>query len=190
MRFRDYSRAGDAGVIVAGRPVDHIRDAADSGLYWVLSARPDRSWQLHQFDDTAGRFTEPVAVSPPMADDDDAHVWALGVLDLGTLSAWIGWQDGPVRRYIEETYTLVRDVRGRRPGREIETIVHRDDDAITRVTVHERWPATGQTGVALAGFHDEAFHDVSDMLNHVSTLLGLDPDSWQEITAGTHYRHP
>ena len=73
MGFRSNGHAGPPGVTTVGRPVDYIRDAADSGLYWVLSARPDGSWQLHQFDDGAGTFTEAVAVSPRLAEGEDSQ---------------------------------------------------------------------------------------------------------------------
>jgi hypothetical protein len=192
MRLKTRSHAEFTGV-TALRGVDHIRQAAWTGLYWTCSAEPDGSWILHQFNTNTGTFTEPRATSPRFTGDlPDVTGWMLSVLDLRDLAGWTDWQDGPTFRYIESTYTLVRDLTRRRPGRDLEIVVdgYPEDPTVPRVVIREYWRSNGQTSPPLADYSRDYFGDDADMLGRVSELYDLDPDTWTEITPGTHYRHP
>jgi hypothetical protein len=192
MRLKSTRRTEFTGV-TAQRPVDHIRQAAQTGLYWAVSAQPDGSWILHQFDTATGTFTEPIATSPRFTGDNpDVNGWMLSVLDLGAMEGWNGWRDGPTFRYIEQTYALVRDLQRRRPGRELEIVIDGfpEDPTVPRVILREYWPTNGQTSMPLADYFRDAFGDDADLLAQISKLYDLDPDTWTEITPSTHYRHP
>ena len=192
MRLRTYeSHAGTAGVALADRPASHIRRAAATGMYWTVSPTGDGRWMLHEFAEQTGTFTEPTALSPVVADGEVfAEVaWTLQYLDLGDLNTWLEWQDGTVTRQIEETYHLVRDLRGPVAGTVIELTVEPRHEApnIVDAVARDLWP-NGQTGPALSFCPYEDFDDEQAMLTYFASRLQIDPARWQEVEP-LRYQH-
>ena len=183
--------AGIAGVTLADRPASHIRHAAATGMYWTVSPTGDGRWMLHEFAEQTGTFTEPTAMSPVIAEGEVfAEVaWTLQYLDLGDLNTWIEWQDGVTTRHIEETYRLVRDLRGPIEGTVIELTIEprAETPNIIDAVARDRWP-NGQTGPALTFHPVEDFHDDHAMLTHFATQLNIDHKQWHKI-GPDRYQH-
>ena len=155
--------AGAAGVITVGWSTDHIRTAAAAGRYWTVSPLAPDQWILHQFDERTGTFTDPVATSTARDVDDDGDInlaWTLRAIDLGDMAVWITWHDGPTTRYIEETFMLVRDLRGPSPTATVELTIEDRAGVPERVTaiVRDRWP-NGQQGPMVTGYPYAEFTD-------------------------------
>jgi hypothetical protein len=177
-------------VIFVGRPADHIRDAAATGMYWTVSPTGGGRWMLHAFAEQTGTFTDPSALSPVIAAGEDAAdlAWTLRHLDLGDLNKWIAWKDGAVTRHIEETYRLVRDLRGPVAGTVTELSVEPRADApnVVDAVARDVWP-NGKAGPILTAYPYDEFHDDSAMLTHFATWLNIDPARWQEVGPGRYH---
>lgn len=189
MRYAEYEPGSTT--TTARRPqrrtVDLIREANRTDQYWVLHPEPDGRWTLRHLDGASGLLGDAEHESPKFGPDSSAaFAWAVDLVDV---TGWRSMSRPYPGAFVDEVFDLIREItRTARPDRQVMVRIEPGPDALTLLTVRERWTRTGMETDPLYTCESTGFEDEADMLRQVADWFGL-ANAWVTAKEGIEYWH-